>query len=146
MYICVTYVDAATKIPCNVAPMSTGPALPDVKGLVIKWGNESQWPTNYPLYYGTCDDDADVSIPGVIKTMTEAQYLSMRQTETDVKAMQVREYRDHLLRTEIDSLNPIRWGVMSIEKQDAYRVYRQALLDVPQQIEFPWNVVWPVTP
>jgi len=146
MHICVTHVDAKTGIPCTEAPMSHGPAFPKVKGLKYEWANMTEWPTDRPLFFGTCDDDADVSIPGVIKTMTEAQYLSMRQTETDVKAMQVREYRDHLLRTEIDSLNPIRWGVMSIEKQDAYRVYRQALLDVPQQIEFPWNVVWPVTP
>ena len=145
MHICVTHVDAKTGIPCTEAPMSHGPAFPKVKGLKYEWANMTEWPTDRPLFFGTCDDDADVSIPGVIKTMTEAQYLSMRQTETDVKAMQVREYRDHLLRTEIDSLNPIRWGVMSIEKQDAYRVYRQALLDVPQQIEFPWNVVWPVT-
>ena len=74
MHICVTHVDAKTGIPCTEAPMSHGPAFPDVKGLVIKWGNESQWPTNYPLYYGECDDDADVTIPGVIKVLTAEAY------------------------------------------------------------------------
>lgn len=75
MYICVTQVDNISKIPCNIAPMSEGPSFPDIKGLVIKWGNESQWPTNFPLYYGECDDDADVTIPGVIKTLTQIDYM-----------------------------------------------------------------------
>lgn len=75
MFIRVTQVDNISKIPCNIAPMSEGPAFPDVKGLVIKWGNESQWPTNYPLYYGECDDDADVTISGVIKTLTKDEYM-----------------------------------------------------------------------
>ena len=146
MYICVTHVDARTKIPCTIAPMSQGPSFPDVKGLAIEFGNQTQWPTNEPLFFGTCDDDADLTVPGVIRSLTPEQYQFEQQKEHDVKAMQVREYRDHLLRTDVDSLNPIRWETMSIEKQDAYRVYRQALLDVPQQIGFPWNVVWPVKP
>lgn len=77
MFICVTQIDAVTKIPCNIAPMSQGPDFPDIKGLVIEWGNESQWPTNFPFYYGKCDDGADITIPGVIKTLNEIDYINL---------------------------------------------------------------------
>lgn len=74
MHICVTHVDVSTGIPCNIAPMSQGPSFPLVKGLYIEWANQSQWPTDYPLFYGVCDDDADTSLQGVVKTLTETEY------------------------------------------------------------------------
>lgn len=146
MHICVTHVDARTGVPCTVAPMSHGPAFPKVKGLSIQWANQSEWPTNYPLFYGTCDDDADTTVPGVVKTLTEQQFLSMRETENLTKALQVRQERDFRLRTQIDTLNPLRWEPMSEAQKEAWKVYRQALLDVPQQEGFPWSVEWPVAP
>jgi len=70
MYICVTHVDNRTKIPGNKAPMRNGPTFPDVKGLNIEWWDESNWPLThpdqFPRFYGTCDDDADTDIPGVV--------------------------------------------------------------------------------
>ena len=146
MHICVTHVDAKTGIPCTEAPMAQGPAFPSVKGLVIEFGNQTQWPTNEPLFFGKCDDDADLTVPGVIRSLTPEQYQFERQKENDVKAMQVRRERDMRLITDVDSLNPIRWETLTTEKKEAFRVYRQELLDVPQQSGFPWNVVWPVTP
>ena len=44
MYICVTEVDAITKIPCTVEPQRTGPSMPSVKGWQFKWSNDSTWP------------------------------------------------------------------------------------------------------
>jgi hypothetical protein len=81
MYICVTYVDAATKIPCNVAPMSTGPAYPDLQNLNIEFWNESAWPTNYPLFYGICSDDIDPQTPGIVNILTKDQYDNARDAE-----------------------------------------------------------------
>jgi hypothetical protein len=146
MHICVTHIDARTGIPCTVAPMSTGPSFPKVKGLNIEFGNQTQWPTNEPLFFGTCDDDADVSIPGVVKILTADEFAHERFKENDTKAAQVRERRQYLLITTVDSVNPMRWETLSSEEQEAYRAYRQALLDVPQQAGFPWNVVWPEHP
>jgi hypothetical protein len=78
--------------------------------------------------------------------MTEEQYLSLRQTEDNLQVMRVRDNRDFLLRSEVDALNPIRWELLSEEEKEAWRVYRQALLDVPQQEGFPWSIEWPVKP
>lgn len=70
MYICVTHVDSQTKVPGNEAPMRNGPTFPDVKGLNIEWWDASNWPLThpdqFPRFYGTCDDDADTDIPGVV--------------------------------------------------------------------------------
>lgn len=59
----------------------------------------------------------------------------------------IRSYRDQYLRAmdEIVS-NPLRWATFSPETQHAYVVYRQALLDVPQQSGFPDDVIWPTPP
>ena len=92
MYICVTEVDVITKIPCTQEPQRTGPSMPVVKGLKIDWTNKSTWPVELapdgtylraPLYYGTCDDNADTSIAGVLKILTEEEFNSLRQAELE---------------------------------------------------------------
>jgi hypothetical protein len=57
-----------------------------------------------------------------------------------------RAQRDQFLRDNVDTINPMRWESMSSEQQTAWRAYRAALLDVPQQPDFPWSVTWPEAP
>jgi len=89
-YICITEVDAVTKIPCTVEPQRTGPSMPAIKGWVHLWHNSSTWPVSTdstgkylraPKYYGTCDDDADASIAGVLEVLTEQDYNSAKLIE-----------------------------------------------------------------
>lgn len=146
MYICVTHIDSKTEIPCTIAPMSHGPKLPSVKGLSIEWANWTQWPTETPYFYGTCNNDADTSLSGVVKVLSEQEYQSAQNTETHNMEAKVRTQRDWLLTKEVDSLNPIRWAGLTEEQQTAYTDYRQDLLDVPQQDGFPFSVDWPTKP
>jgi len=90
MYICITEVDAVTKIPCTVEPQRTGPSMPAVKGLKIIWQDKSTWPVSTdstgtylraPKYYGTCDDDADTTIAGVLEVLTETEWNDRRVAE-----------------------------------------------------------------
>lgn len=90
MYICVTEVDALTKIPCTEAPQSTGPSMPNVKGLKLDWCDKSTWPvpltpfgvcTRPPRYYGICDDDASTNIPGVLEVLSEAEWNKRKYEE-----------------------------------------------------------------
>lgn len=94
MYICITEVDAKTKIPCTVEPQRTGPSMPDIKGLRIEWANQSTWPVELrqdgaylraPLYYGSCDDDADITIAGVLQVLTEEEFNSLRLAELEAR-------------------------------------------------------------
>ena len=94
MYICVTEVDAITKIPCTTEPQRTGPSMPNVKGLVNKWQDVSTWPVSTdstgtylraPKYYGTCDADADLNIAGVLQVLTEAEFNAAKTAEHEAR-------------------------------------------------------------
>ena len=88
-YIVITEVDADTKIVCTVAPMRTGPVMPVVKGLILDWADMSTWPIEHengvylraPKYYGTCDDDADITISGVLEVLSEANWMQRKHDE-----------------------------------------------------------------
>jgi len=89
-YICITEIDASTKILCTLEPQRTGPSFPEVKGFTHVWQDKSTWPVELaqdgtylraPKYYGTCDDDADTSIVGVLQVLTEAEFNTARAVE-----------------------------------------------------------------
>ena len=90
IYLSTTYIDADTGVVCTAEPMRTGPAYPEVKGFVYEWHIKSNWPiattpegahTVAPLFFGTCDDDADLSIPGVVATYTAEEYRALKTAE-----------------------------------------------------------------
>ena len=94
MFICVTEVDALTKIPCTVEPQRIGPSMPNVKGLKIIWQDKSTWPVSTdhtgiylraPRYYGNCDDDADTTIAGVLQILTEDEYNALKTIEHEAR-------------------------------------------------------------
>lgn len=88
--VSITQVDAVTGIICTAEPMRTGPAYPQVKGFVFGWSDESTWPipttpegahTRAPLFFGTCDDDADLTVSGVVATHTAEEYAALKAAE-----------------------------------------------------------------
>lgn len=93
-FICVTEVDAVTKIPCTVEPQRTGPSMPAVKGLIHVWQDKSNWPVETtsngtylraPKYYCTCDDDADTTIAGVLEVLTQQEWFSRKDVELEAR-------------------------------------------------------------
>lgn len=94
MYICITEVDAVTKIVCTAEPQRTGPSLPNVKGWIYLWSDSSTWPVELfsdgtylraPKYYGTCDADADLNIAGVLQVLTEAEFNAAKVAEHEAR-------------------------------------------------------------
>ena len=90
IYISITQIDADTGKLCTEEPMRTGPSYPKLKNYVLYWTNESTWPiqctsegayTRAPLFYGTCDDDADLSVTGVVATYTAEEYAALKTVE-----------------------------------------------------------------
>jgi hypothetical protein len=78
-----------------------------------------------------------------------AAYVPPTQEELDERAAaQVRAERDTILVNDVDPLvtNPLRWDALTESQQQAWRDYRTALLNVPQQEGFPNNVTWPTAP
>ena len=77
-----------------------------------------------------------------------AAYVPPTQAEIDAEiAKKVRADRDERL-NEVDAVagNTLRWAALDAATQAAWAVYRQELLDVPQQEGFPNDAVWPVKP
>lgn len=64
---------------------------------------------------------------------------------TEQTAVQSRVYRNRLL-SAVDKINPIWYNSLSREQQQELADYRTALLDVPQQSDFPKDIVWPTKP
>jgi len=68
--------------------------MPDVKGYKHIWHDSSTWPVatasdgtylRAPRYYGTCDDDADTTIAGVLQVLTEAEFNAAKVTEHEAR-------------------------------------------------------------
>ena len=105
-----------------------------------------------PYTLDPADTDMTVNNDDLLAAMEAAgdvaAYIPPTQAELDATlSEQLREERDGLL-VEVDAIagNALRWATLSAEQQDAWAVYRQALLDVPQQAGFPNDVTWPVKP
>ena len=90
MFICITNIDAQTGVLCTEEPMRNGPSMPAVKGFQFQWANESVYPidcdetgryTEAPKYYGTCDDDADTTVAGVLEVLTETEFTQRKRDE-----------------------------------------------------------------
>jgi hypothetical protein len=85
--------------------------------------------------------------PGYIFNGNE--WVSPSQTWlTEQAAKYARNERSIKLKTEVDPImsNFIRWGEMTIEKQNEWIKYRRDLLDITEQENFPSVVIWPNPP
>ena len=80
-YIKFTYVDAVTGISIAKQPATNGPVFPAVTGLEYAWARESRYPTDVPEFFGTCPDDADTKVDGVLGVYLQADWETMRADE-----------------------------------------------------------------
>ena len=108
---------------------------------------------NHPTYgwipYTVDPSDTDTTVDNAailaLVGNNFSAYVAPTQAELDAAlAAQVRAQRDNLLvGVDVIVSNPLRWADLSSDKQNEWTVYRQALLDVPQQSGFPSTVTWP---
>jgi hypothetical protein len=126
-----------------------------------KYINDNGWvecEINHPEFgwipYGLNPADTDMTVnnddllAAMAKAGDVAAYVPPTQAELDeALSAQLRMDRDALL-YKVDAIagNALRWSALDAKVQAAWSVYRQALLDVPQQSGFPINVNWPVKP
>ncbi|WP_243433611.1 hypothetical protein, partial [Pseudomonas sp. 78_B] len=74
-------VDAVTGISVAKQPATNGPVFPDIPGLEYHWARESRYPTDVPEFFGTCSDDADTQVDGVLGVYLQADWETMRDDE-----------------------------------------------------------------
>lgn len=80
-YLKFTYVDAETGISIAVHPAENGPVFPPVVGLEFAWARESRYPTEVPEFFGTCPDESDTQIDGVLGVYGQQDWETMRADE-----------------------------------------------------------------
>lgn len=89
------------------------------------------------------------SQPSVLHTWENGEWVA--PTTDAIRARQAeiaRARRDDMLRYQVDPIvtNPLRWAALSAAEQQEVSAYRQALLDVSSQAEFPQSINWPQRP
>jgi len=77
----------------------------------------------------------------MINKKTSFYHLSIEDAISEIRLI-----RNKLLKEEIDSINPMRWELMTTEQQDEWRAYRQSLLDMPDKLSPTFEITWPTKP
>ena len=80
-YLKFTYVDAITGISIASEPAQNGPVFPPVADLVFVWARESRYPTDVPEFFGTCPEDADTQVDGVLGVYVQADWETLWDDE-----------------------------------------------------------------
>ena len=93
-HIKFTYVDAITGISITSEPATNGPVFPPVAGLEFVWARESQYPTNVPEFFGTCPEDADTQVDGVLGVYVQQDWEQMREDEMRARGPQTQFEKD----------------------------------------------------
>ncbi len=103
--------------------------------------------------YGIADNETDpyaITLNSILKSSMEINndVEAYSAPSDEVLSLNIRAQRDSILGTIVDPVvsNPLRWADMSPEKQEEWRVYRQALLNIPESSGFPSDVTWPTPP
>ena len=126
-YIKFTYVDAVTGISVAKQPAPNGPVFPSVAGLEFAWARESRYPTDVPEFFGTCPDDADTQVDGVLGVYVQQDWETMQADEMRARGPQTQFEKDQsryqkraAVKDELmaymaaDNMGRVRSGVWSV--------------------------------
>lgn len=84
-YLKYTYIDSKTEVSVMDAPAINGPMPPAVEGLEFSFAFESQYPTEIPMFFGTCPSSSDTNVPGVLAELNVADWIQQRTAEMDTR-------------------------------------------------------------
>lgn len=105
------------------------------------WIPRTVYPSNIPSQYDPV---------GLFEQIVEdGEVADMTQEEIDAEVSnRARLQRDSKLQIEVDPwvTNNLRWDDLNSEKQQEWLDYRRALLDLPEQEGWPYEIVWPSKP
>jgi len=71
------------------------------------------------------------------------------KTDAEIKSdklIKIKQYRNELLNESDGYVTIDRWEAYSDEQKTAWRQYRQSLRDIPQNVNNPDNITWPIKP
>ena len=139
-----------TKYPVNLQTEFLNISFPDdPSAILLPDGYVFVKDVSFPAYDGSlnrCIEVYPTIIDGVWTRTFEISALPIEQQVINQKipASQARALRDNLLRK--CDWTQVADSPLSVEEKATWAVYRQALRDVPSQIDFPYTIVWPAVP
>lgn len=143
-YLRFTYVDQKTKLSYQTEASFNGSMFPEVIGLQYVFALESAYPTNVPHFFGTCPDDSDTKVEGVLAVLTQLEWEAWQMFEMGTRP----SAPANIKKARNDELAKTDWTQLADSSADkaAWALYRQALRDLPQQSSFPDQITWPIKP
>ena len=123
-YIKFTYVDAVTGISIASEPAQNGPVFPPVAGLEFAWARESRYPTDVPEFFGTCPDESDTKIDGVLGVYVQQDWETMRDDE-----MRARNPAPHQVTMRQARLALLRAGLLDDAEAVIAAAGREAMME-----------------
>jgi hypothetical protein len=127
-YIKFTYVDAVTGISIASQPAASGPVFPPVAGLAYEWARESRYPTDVPEFFGTCPDDSNTQVDGVLGVFGQADWEQMRADEMTARikvpaSVTMRQARLALLAVgKLATIETVIAGIEPVEQRQAIQI------------------------
>tara|TARA_R110000782_G_scaffold63098_1_gene129465 strand:- start:32 stop:436 length:405 start_codon:yes stop_codon:yes gene_type:complete len=100
-----------------------------------------------PFTLDNADTGSDIDLSALKTTIGSDVTAYSAPTNAEIAA-RIRLRRSHILIFEVDPIvsNPLLWADLGTSKQNEWTTYRTALLDIPEQSEFPTSVSWPTKP
>jgi hypothetical protein len=105
-YIKFTYIDSVTGVSITKSPASNGPTFPKVTGLEFTWARTSNYPTDIPEFFGTCPDESNTNVEGVLGVYSKEDWDTMQADEVRARnpvpqQVTMRQARLELLKREL---------------------------------------------
>lgn len=109
---------------------------------------EYGWIPYHLTDYDTCMMIDNNVLMGLIGSDFEPYVPPTPEALNEKASESIRRQRNWLLVNEVDPIvsNPLRWGDLTTEQQNAWSQYRTDLLNLTDQEGFPNNVTWPTKP
>jgi hypothetical protein len=97
--------------------------------------------------YTTVTEEEYYAVNGLVRLIDAKIILGKTEAERRIEMEdEVRARRDKIFLDTVDRVNGLRWEAMAEAEKEAWRAYRQALLDIPEQEGYPFSVAWPEKP
>lgn len=105
-YIKFTYIDSVTGVSITKSPASNGPIFPKVTGLEFTLARTSNYPTDIPEFFGTCPDESNTNVEGVLGVYSKEDWDTMQADEVRARnpvphQVTMRQARLELLKREL---------------------------------------------
>lgn len=136
-YIKFTYVDSVTGISIAEQPATNGPVFPKIEGLTFHWARESRYPTDVPEFFGTCPEDSDTEVSGVLGVYVQQDWETMREDEMRTRGPQTQFEKDQSRYTKRAAVKDELLAYMAADNMSRVRSGAWSVADLTALLDDP---------